>query len=71
MKNNIQHISGIMPVLGFGTWEITGKACTDSVESALNLGYRHIDTAQVYGNEEEVDKGIAGREPFQTPDRLC
>lgn len=47
-----------MPVLGFGTWEITGKACIDSVESALNQGYRHIDTAQVYGNEEEVGRGI-------------
>lgn len=51
-------ILGIMPVIGFGTWEINGTRCTDAVSNALNIGYRHIDTAQIYGNEKEVGKGI-------------
>jgi diketogulonate reductase-like aldo/keto reductase len=51
-------ILGIMPVLGLGTWELTGQTCIESVISALRLGYRHIDTAQMYGNEKEVGKGI-------------
>lgn len=49
---------GIMPVIGIGTWEMTGYACTESVISALSLGYRHIDTAQIYGNEKEVGKAM-------------
>jgi len=49
---------GIMPVIGLGTWEMTGNICIGGVASALNLGYRHIDTAQIYGNEKEVGKGI-------------
>ncbi len=49
---------GIMPVIGLGTWEMTGAVCINSVASALELGYRHIDTAQIYGNEKEVGKGI-------------
>jgi len=49
---------GIMPVIGLGTWEMTGSSCIRGVISALNLGYRHIDTAQIYGNEKEVGKGI-------------
>ncbi len=48
----------VMPVIGFGTWEITGKTCIKSVSDALLMGYRHIDTAQMYGNEKEVGKGI-------------
>lgn len=51
-------ILGIMPVIGLGTWEMTGSSCVNSVISGLNLGYRHIDTAQIYGNEKEVGKGI-------------
>ena len=51
-------ILGIMPVIGLGTWEMTGKSCVNSVASALNYGYRHIDTAQIYGNEKEVGIGI-------------
>jgi diketogulonate reductase-like aldo/keto reductase len=49
---------GIMPVIGLGTWEMTGSGCVRSVASALSLGYRHLDTAQLYGNEKEVGKGI-------------
>jgi len=51
-------IQGIMPVIGLGTWEMTGSRCIDAVSRALNIGYRHIDTAQIYGNEKEVGKGI-------------
>ena len=49
---------GIMPVIGLGTWEMAGSGCTESVIKALELGYRHIDTAQIYGNEKEVGKGM-------------
>ncbi len=49
-----------MPVLGLGTWENDDPAqCVESVETALEAGYRHVDTAQIYGNEAAVGKGIA------------
>jgi 2,5-diketo-D-gluconate reductase B len=49
-----------MPMLGLGTWENTDpEACAASVETALEMGYRHIDTAQIYGNETAVGDGIA------------
>jgi len=49
-----------MPMLGLGTWENTeGDQCAKSVATALEMGYRHIDTAQAYGNEAEVGEGIA------------
>ena len=52
--------SGEMPMLGLGTWENTDPAaCAESVATALEMGYRHIDTAQAYGNEESVGEGIA------------
>jgi len=48
-----------MPMLGLGTWENTDPAaCADSVATALEMGYRHIDTAQAYGNEAAVGDGI-------------
>lgn len=47
-----------IPALGFGTWQLTGDDCVEGVETALELGYRHIDTAQVYENEEEVGQGL-------------
>ncbi|UPV76236.1 aldo/keto reductase [Halorussus limi] len=49
-----------MPRLGLGTWENTdGETCAESVRQALEMGYRHIDTAQAYDNEEYVGQGIA------------
>ncbi len=48
-----------IPPLGFGTWLVEGRACVEGVEDALNLGYRHIDTARAYGNEAEVGEGMA------------
>ncbi len=50
---------GSMPLLGFGTWQITGPAAQESVEAALEAGYRHLDTATIYGNEREVGAGLA------------
>ncbi|QBD76911.1 aldo/keto reductase [Ktedonosporobacter rubrisoli] len=48
-----------VPRLGLGTYEIVGAACTRAVQHALDIGYRHIDTAQAYGNEAAVGKGLA------------
>lgn len=48
-----------IPALGFGTWQIKGPDCVQSVQDALRMGYRHIDTAQIYENEAEVGQGIA------------
>ena len=47
-----------IPQLGFGTWQITGKECENAVKWALEAGYRHIDTAKIYGNEAEAGKSI-------------
>jgi 2,5-diketo-D-gluconate reductase B len=49
-----------MPMLGMGTWELTDEAtCPEAVATALEMGYRHVDTAQAYGNEHLVGDGIA------------
>ena len=48
-----------VPSIGLGTWRLSGSACSEAVESALSLGYRHIDTAQMYNNEDEVGRGIS------------
>ena len=50
---------GRMPLLGFGTWQIKGARAGDAVGWALDAGYRHLDTATVYGNEKEVGAGLA------------
>jgi len=47
-----------IPILGLGTWELKGRDCARLVEQAIRLGYRHIDTAQMYGNEREVGEGV-------------
>lgn len=47
-----------IPTLGFGTFELEGDNCKKMVEKAIDVGYRHIDTAQIYGNEAEVGKAI-------------
>ena len=43
-----------IPALGLGTWRLTGRACRNAVAMALEIGYRHIDTAQMYANEADV-----------------
>ena len=49
-----------MPGLGLGTWPMRGAECQAAVESALALGYRHIDTAEMYGNEADIGAALAG-----------
>jgi diketogulonate reductase-like aldo/keto reductase len=60
-----------MPVLGLGTWQLRGRECQEAVRTALTMGYRHLDTAEMYGNEAEVgaglrDSGVAREEVFLT-----
>lgn len=48
-----------IPLLGLGVWQVAnGRGCVDAVRWALELGYRHVDTAQVYGNEESVGEAL-------------
>jgi diketogulonate reductase-like aldo/keto reductase len=47
-----------IPLVGFGTWTLRGRECARLVEQAIRLGYRHIDTAHMYGNEREVGEGV-------------
>src|SRR5258708_11245480 len=47
-----------IPVIGFGTMTLKDNLCVELVEAALHLGYRHLDTAQNYGNEREVGEGV-------------
>lgn len=54
LNNGIQ-----MPMLGFGTFQISGSACEAAVSTALGVGYRLIDTAEAYGNEAEVGRALA------------
>jgi 2,5-diketo-D-gluconate reductase A len=62
---------GSMPLLGFGTWQLTGSSCYEAVRTALDAGYRHLDTATMYRNEAEVgralrDSGLDRDEVFVT-----
>jgi diketogulonate reductase-like aldo/keto reductase len=58
----MEHVSvqdAEIPALGLGTWQLTGEQCYETVSTGLELGYRHVDTAQMYGNEREVGRAIA------------
>lgn len=56
---SIKLMSGYsMPVLGLGTWQLTGEACKKAVKMALKLGYRHIDTATLYRNHKEIGEAL-------------
>jgi 2,5-diketo-D-gluconate reductase A len=48
-----------MPMLGFGTWQLQGQLAYEATRHALQVGYRHIDTATIYRNEEQVGRAIA------------
>lgn len=48
-----------VPALGFGTWQLSGQAAVEAVRHALELGYRHLDTAQMYRNEAQVGQALA------------
>ena len=50
---------GAMPLIGFGTWQLSGSQALDATGWALAAGYRHLDTATVYGNEGEVGAALA------------
>jgi 2,5-diketo-D-gluconate reductase B len=47
-----------IPLVGLGTWDLRGRTCARIVEQALRLGYRHVDTAEMYDNEREVGEGL-------------
>lgn len=47
-----------IPMVGLGTWALRGRECARLTEQAIRLGYRHIDTAQMYDNEREVGEGV-------------
>ena len=47
-----------MPQLGLGTWQLEGEKCVSAVKTALELGYNHIDTAQVYENQREIARAL-------------
>jgi 2,5-diketo-D-gluconate reductase A len=48
----------LIPQLGFGVFQIPPKETAEAVKTALDIGYRHIDTAEMYGNEKEVGQGV-------------
>jgi 2,5-diketo-D-gluconate reductase B len=48
----------VIPKLGFGTWRLSGRECSEAVADALVAGYRHVDTARIYGNEGDVGRGL-------------
>jgi diketogulonate reductase-like aldo/keto reductase len=56
--HNVHADGAAIPSLGFGTWAARGSECAQAVGWALEAGYRHIDTAAVYANEEAVGEGI-------------
>jgi diketogulonate reductase-like aldo/keto reductase len=62
--HNVQAGGASIPSLGFGTWAARGDECAQAVTWALESGYRHVDTAAVYANEEAVGDGLrASRVP--------
>ena len=63
--------AGALPLVGLGTWEMTGSVCYRAVRYGLDVGYRHVDTATTYRNEREVgravrDSGLAREDVFVT-----
>lgn len=56
MRTTIQGTK--VPALGFGTFQLHGDTCRDAVLHAMHIGYRHIDTAQAYENEENVGEAL-------------
>jgi diketogulonate reductase-like aldo/keto reductase len=62
---------GVMPLVGLGTWQMTGGRCRAAVRTALEAGYRHLDTATMYRNERDVgravrDSGVPREQVFVT-----
>lgn len=69
VKMNIPSVSlqnkESMPLLGLGTWQLTGSQCEKAVKMALDLGYPHIDTSDDYRNEERIGNAIKGYDRSQ------
>jgi 2,5-diketo-D-gluconate reductase B len=68
---NIRIQDEVVPAIGLGTWKLRGSQCSQAVESAIRVGYRHIDTATAYGNENDIGRamrnaGVMRRELFIT-----
>lgn len=59
VKNITFNDGNSIPQLGYGVWQIEDNGAADAVGAALETGYRHIDTASIYGNEVGVGRGIA------------
>jgi diketogulonate reductase-like aldo/keto reductase len=47
-----------IPCIGLGTWQLNGEICSKAVVDAIDIGYRHVDTAEIYGNQQNVGEGI-------------
>ena len=59
ISSNVKLLNGIeMPIFGLGTWTLKGQECVQAVHWAIEMGYRLIDTAALYGNEREIGKAI-------------
>ena len=57
-----------MPPIGLGTWQLTGDTCREAVTTALTIGYRHIDTAQIYRNEGDASfQDVSAHAELATP----
>jgi 2,5-diketo-D-gluconate reductase A len=71
-QETVQFMDGVsIPLIGFGTWELEGASAYNGVRAALDIGYRHIDTATGYGNEDRVgaavrDSGVGRENVFIT-----
>ena len=63
--SNVEAKGFTIPLVGLGTWMLRGRECARLVQQAIQLGYRHIDTAQMYDNEREVGEGVraSGKRP--------
>jgi diketogulonate reductase-like aldo/keto reductase len=58
MRHVVEAKGFAIPAVGLGTWTLSGRACTRLTEQAIRLGYRHIDSAQMYDNEAAVGEGV-------------
>src|SRR5687768_3748163 len=58
MNSSVEAGGARIPLIGLGTWDLRGKTCARMVDEAMRPGYRPIDTAAMYGNEEAVGEGL-------------
>lgn len=58
MVHTVEANGASIPAIGLGTWTLKDKHCVELVASAIETGYRHVDTARAYGNEHEVGEGL-------------